>query len=349
MDAFFAAVEQRDNPELKGKPVIVGGPPNSRGVVATCSYEARQYGIHSAMPSSRASKLCPHGIFVKPRFHAYKTASNQIHEIFNQYTNIIEPLSLDEAYLDVTEVDLCQGSATLIAKDIRQKIFKETKLTASAGVSYNKFLAKVASDINKPNGQFVIKPEDGERFVASLPIGKFYGIGRVTEAKMHALGIQTGADLKAWPLEKMQQVFGKSAGYFYSIARGVDERPVGVHRERKSLGSEHTFQKDISDTNEMQAYLELLAEEVLGNLRQKDLLAHTITLKVKYADFQQITRSKTFEGPVHDLDLIKQVIPVLLHDTEIEDKPVRLLGFSCSNFIKNQAYNECVQLELFTD
>ena len=347
MDAFFAAVEQRDNPQLKDKPVIVGGSPDSRGVVATCSYEARKYGIHSAMASSRAGQLCPHAVFVKPRFQAYKEASQKIHQVFQQYTDLIEPLSLDEAYLDVTETSACDGSATLMAKEIRQKIVESTQLTASAGISYNKFLAKVASDINKPNGQYVIKPGEGEAFVQTLAIGKFYGIGKVTEAKMHSLKIYTGADLKSWSKEELSQYFGKSSGYYYSIARGVDNRPVSNHRVRKSLGSETTFQQDVNDVNEMRFCLEQLAQEVIQNLRSKRLLSYRVTLKIKYANFQQITRSMTFDNPIFEINRIKEIIPLLLKKTEVETRSVRLLGVTLSRFTKDEATNHDVQLSLF--
>jgi len=347
MDAFFAAVEQRDNPQLQGKPVIVGGPPDSRGVVATCNYEARKYGVHSAMASSRAGQLCPHGVFVKPRFQAYKQASEKIHQVFKQYTNLIEPLSLDEAYLDVTKTSSCNGSATLMAKEIRQKIFESTQLTASAGISYNKFLAKVASDINKPDGQCVIKPEDGEKFVQTLAIGRFYGIGKVTEAKMHSLKIFTGADLKSWSKEQLAQYFGKSSGYYYSIARGVDDRPVSNHRVRKSLGSETTFQQDMRDVSEMMLCLENLAFQVLKSLKQKSLVAYTITLKIKYSNFQQVTRSRTFESPLNDHSSVKSILAILLEKTEVESRCVRLLGVAMSNLAKDEVIRHDFQLSLF--
>ena len=270
MDAFFAAVEQRDHPELRGKPVIVGGQPNSRGVVATCSYEARRFGIHSAMPSSRAYQLCPHAIFIRPRIPAYRQVSLQIHSIFRNYTNLIEPLSLDEAYLDVTASSLFRGSATLIAENIRKEILKQTGVTASAGISYNKFLAKLASDMNKPDGQYVIKPDQGETFVEQLPIGKFFGVGKVTEARMQSLGIYTGADLKAKSLQELCELFGKSGAYYYDIARGIDQRPVTSHRIRKSIGSETTFQQDLSRREEMLEWLYKLAREVITLCNQKN-------------------------------------------------------------------------------
>jgi len=245
MDAFFASVEQRDQPEYQGQPLIVGGQPNSRGVVAACSYEARKFGIHSAMPSSRAYRLCPKAIFVKPRFEAYRAVSNQIREIFWRYASQVEPLSLDEAYLDVSYTEAFDGSATRIAQAIKADILSTTKLNASAGVSYNKFLAKIASDMDKPNGLYVIKPEQGMDFVANLPVGQFHGIGPATEAKMQKLGIHTGADLRNKSLAQLVERFGKSGQYYYNIARAIDERPVRSQRVRKSLGKETTFAEDV--------------------------------------------------------------------------------------------------------
>lgn len=347
MDAFFAAVEQRDFPELKGRAVVVGGKPDSRGVVATCSYEARKFGIHSAMPTSRAYQLCPHAVFVRPRFAAYKKASQDIHQIFHEYTEIIEPLSLDEAYLDVTDIDLCNGSATRIAEDIRKKIFERTQLTASAGISYNKFLAKLASDQNKPNGQFVIKPGGAEAYLKDLPIGRFYGVGKVTEARMHAEGIRTGGDLKNRNLIQLQNVFSQSAEYYYAIARGIDDRPVTTSRVRKSLGSETTFQQDLSDQSDMLRHLEALAEELLESLRQKELLAYTLTVKVKYANFTQVTRSYTGDSIVSMSDKVLALLPQLLAKTDIDKQKVRLLGISFSNLVQHDELDHCAQLELF--
>ncbi len=347
MDAFFAAVEQRDFPQLKGLPVVVGGQPDSRGVVATCSYEARRFGIHSAMPTSRAYQLCPHAKFVKPRFSAYKQASEDIHKVFNQYTDMIEPLSLDEAYLDVTEAEFCNGSATLMASEIRSKIYKTIHLTASAGIAYNKFLAKLASDQNKPDGQFVIKPGEAELYLSMLPIGRFYGVGKVTEAKMQASGIQTGGDLKNKSLLELQALFGNSAEYYYNISRGIDDRPVSSARVRKSLGSETTFQQDISDVNEMSGHLLSLLNEVLASLSKRELLAYTITIKVKYANFTQVTRSYTSDSVVSVHNKAKELIPVLLAKTEVDQKSVRLLGLSFSNLISCENYTDSGQLPLF--
>jgi len=346
MDAFFAAVEQRDAPELKGKAVIVGGMPDSRGVVAASSYEARQFGIYSAMPCSRAYQLCPDAIFVRPRFSAYKQVSSQIHEIFNEYTNIIEPLSLDEAYLDVSDADFCQRSASLMAKEIREKIVQKTLLTASAGISYNKFLAKLGSDQNKPNGQFVIKPGESDQYLHSLPIGRFYGIGKVTEAKLKTAGIHTGGDLKQKKLLELQSLFGSSAEYYFNIARGIDNRPVSSNRVRKSLGSETTFQQDLSDIHEMEEQLKLLLDETLNSLSKRGLLAYTFTIKVKYADFKQVTRSHTGDNVISNTEVATQLISSLLKKTEAANKPVRLLGVSFSNLIMHDSYS-FNQLQLF--
>ncbi len=346
MDAFFAAVEQRDFPELKGKPVIVGGQPDSRGVVAASSYEARTFGIYSAMASSRAYQLCPHAVFVHPRFSAYKEVSEEIHKIFNEYTDIIEPLSLDEAYLDVSEVELCQSSASLMAKEVRAKIFTRLQLTASAGISYNKFLAKLGSDQNKPNGQFIIKPGQAERYLQNLPIGRFYGVGKVTEAKMKLFGINTGGDLKRKSLLELQDMVGNSAEYYYDIARGIDHRPVSNQYIRKSLGSETTFQQDISDTTEMLQQLFILLDEVLESLLKRKLFAYTLTIKVKYADFTQVTRSHTADTFISTREKAIAIIPVLLAKTETKTKSVRLLGISFSNLQNHNDLSNC-QLPLF--
>ncbi|VAW70248.1 DNA polymerase IV [hydrothermal vent metagenome] len=347
MDAFFAAVEQRDFPELKGRPLIVGGQPDSRGVVATCSYEARKFGIHSAMASSRAYQLCPQAVFVRPRFSAYKQASEEIHKVFREYTEIIEPLSLDEAYLDVTGAVFCGGVATRMAEEIRRNIFQNTGLSASAGVSYNKFLAKLASDENKPDGQYVIKPGMAEPYLENMPVGRFYGVGKVTEAKMNALGIQTGGDLKQKSMPQLQQHFGNQAEYYYHISRGIDHRAVVVHRVRKSFGSETTFQQDLSDTHEMQKILLSLSEEVLVNLDQRQLLAYTFTIKIKYADFTQITRSYSGDSAVSAIHKIAEIVPVLLAKTEISKQKVRLLGVSFSNLLNQDDYYDSGQLTLF--
>lgn len=345
MDAFFASVEQRDQPDYKGKPLIVGGQPNSRGVVAACSYEAREFGIHSAMSCSRAYRLCPQAIFVPPRFDAYREVSNQIREIFWQYASEVEPLSLDEAYLDVTYTDEFAGSATRIAQAIKDEILAITQLTASAGVSYNKFLAKIASDMDKPNGLYIIKPEQGKAFVADLAIGKFHGIGPVTESKMNKLGIKTGRDLHQKTLSHLIEHFGQSGQYYYNIARAIDERPVRSQRERKSLGKETTFAQDVVSNEILISHLHSLSKRVLDTMQKQNLQARTLTIKVKYADFQQVTRAHTVE---HKLDMatLKQLIPLLLTKTEAGKKPVRLVGLSLSGFINDKPEKVQAQLDL---
>jgi DNA polymerase-4 len=346
MDAFFASVEQRDNPSLQGKPVVVGGSPDSRGVVAAASYEAREYGIHSAMPCSQAYRKCPQTTFVRPRFDAYRKVSQQIREVFSEYTDIIEPLSLDEAYLDVTTNKVEQISATIIAEEIRSKIYQKTSLTASAGVSYNKFLAKTASDINKPNGIKVILPDEGEAFVATLPIGKFYGIGKVTEEKMKKLGIYKGVDLKGKSLEFLSLHFKNSASYFFNVSRGIDDRAVkGTRGIRKSLSNESTFATDIDDINELHQHLSRLSKEVADDLTAKKLSGKTVNIKVKYDNFQQVTRSNTFNKGLCDYEDIYSVCTHLLKQTEAGKRKVRLIGVGVS-LIEHQDSELMQQMEL---
>ncbi len=333
MDAFYASVEQRDRPELKGKPVVVGGDPNSRGVVSTCSYEARKYGIHSAMASSVAYRLCPHAVFIPPRFDVYQAVSDQIRKIFHEYTDLVEPLSLDEAYLDVTENKKGIPFATDVAREILKRIREETRLTASAGVSFNKFLAKVASDINKPNGITVVTPKIADQFIDRLPIGKFFGVGKVTEKKMHDMGIRTGADLKKFSREELIERFGKVGNYYYDIAHGRDERPVNPHRERKSLGQECTLNQDIDDKQEMVEILNKLAAQIEHYMKEKTIKGRTITLKVKYFNFKSVTRSITVPEPVCEAAVMMEYVPSLLEKTEAGAKKVRLLGISISNFV----------------
>jgi len=333
MDAFYASVEQRDQPDLRARPVVVGGQPDSRGVVAACSYEARQFGIHSAMASSRAYRLCPHAVFVPPRFEAYRQVSSQIQQIFWRYASEVEPLSLDEAYLDVSEATVLAGSATRIAQAIKDDIKAETQLIASAGVSYNKFLAKMASDMDKPDGLYVITPDQGEAFVAALLIGKFHGVGPATEAKMHRLGIKTGADLKAWDALDLTAHFGKSGGYYYHIARGVDLRPVRSSRQRKSLGKETTFAVDICDTTELLAHINVLAETVFKLLLAKKMQAKTVTLKVKYSNFRQITRSISLPYPIEGIVQMQALLADLFAKTDAHKQSVRLLGVTVSGLI----------------
>jgi DNA polymerase IV len=334
MDAFYASVEQRDNPELKGKPVIVGGSPDSRGVVATCSYEARKFGIHSAMASSKAYKLCPYAVFLKPEFEKYKSVSSKIRKIFHEYTDLIEPLSLDEAFLDVTESRAHMGSASLIAREVLRKIYKETgELTASAGVSFNKFLAKAASDYNKPNGITIVTPGQSTDFIEKLPVRKFFGVGRVTEKRMHAFGIKTGFDLKKVQREQLVKWFGKAGSYFYNIAHGKDNRPVNPARIRKSIGKEITLETDINDKVQMLKVLTQLACNVERLLKKNNCKAMIITLKVKYFDFKSVSRSISVAEPLASADIIMKYVAHLLKSTKAGIKKVRLLGISVSGLI----------------
>jgi DNA polymerase IV len=336
MDAFYASVEQRDNLSLKGKAVIVGGEPDSRGVVSTCSYEAREYGIHSAMSSAKAYKLCPAAIFITPKFSKYKKASQQIRNIFKTYTDLIEPLSLDEAFLDVTINKLNNPSATMIAKKILAQIFAETQLTASAGVSYNKFLAKVTSDINKPNGVAVITPSEAISFIEKLPIRKFFGIGKVTEEKMLKMNIKNGADLKKYSKIQLVQQFGKFGEYYYDIVRGIDNRPVNPARIRKSVGKEITLSHDTDDIQKMLTHLEKLAVEVNEILIKYDISGKTITLKIKYHDFKLITRSLTLPFYLkHSSNTIMRHVTGLLKKTNADKQKIRLLGITISNLDNN--------------
>lgn len=330
MDAFFASVEQRDNPELRGRPVAVGGS-RERGVVAAASYEARKFGVHSAMPSVMARRKCAELVFVKPRFDVYKEVSLRIRAIFAEHTPIIEPLSLDEAYLDVT--DNLQGiaSATELAERIRAKIWAEIQLTASAGVSYNKFLAKLASDHRKPDGLFVITPAMGPAFIESLTVGRFHGVGPVTEAKMNQLGIFTGLDLKAQTQAFLQEQFGKAGPYYYWISRGIDHRPVCANRVRKSMGAENTFSRDLLALEDMQAALLSIVDKVWRQCEVSGVRGRTVTLKVKYADFQIMTRSRSGTDVVPDLRTLTWVSLDLLASLCPMKKGVRLLGVSLSS------------------
>jgi DNA polymerase IV len=333
MDAFYASVEQRDNPEYRGKAIAVGGSPEGRGgVVATASYEARKYGVRSAMPAKQAKKLCPDIIFIRPRFDIYKTVSNQIREIFQRYTDLIEPLSLDEAYLDVTTDKLNIGSAIDIAQLIRRAIKDELRLTASAGVSVNKFVAKIASDINKPDGLTFIGPSRIEEFMESLSVEKFYGVGKVTAAKMKAMGLHTGGDLKKLGESELKKHFGKSGSFFYQIVRGIDERTVQPHRETKSVGAEDTFPYDLTTLEDMRDELLKITKTVYNRLLKNGLRGRTITLKIKYHDFKVITRSHSFSDATDDRDIIYKTACDLLLGTDPENARIRLLGISLSNF-----------------
>ena len=331
MDAFYASVEQRDNPELRGKPVAVGGA-RERGVVAAASYEARKFGVHSAMASVTARRKCPDLIFVKPRFDVYKAVSQDIRNIFLDYTALVEPLSLDEASLDVTENFKGMTSATEIAREIRARILEATGLTASAGVSYNKFLAKLASDYNKPNGQFVVTPKIGPAFIESLPVRKFHGVGPATAARMQALGIETGADLRDKSLDFLNRHFGSSGSWYYWISRGVDRRQVKPDRERKSVGAETTFFDDIADLEAAKDGILPLIDKVCRHCDNNELRGRTVTLKVKFSDFRQVTRSRTERGGVSGVDEVRTLCFSLLEGVFPISKGIRLLGVTLSSF-----------------
>jgi DNA polymerase-4 len=333
MDAFYASVEQRDHPEYRSKPLVVGGPPQGRGgVVATASYEARKFGVRSAMSSKKAVQLCPNAIFVYPRFAVYKEVSNHIREIFSRYTDLIEPLSLDEAYLDVTEDKQNIGSAIEIATLIKQAIKDELQLTASAGVSVNKFVAKIASDINKPDGLKFIGPSAIERFMETLPVEKFFGVGKVTAEKMKKMGLHTGQDLKQLSEAELVKNFGKTGKFYYHIVRGIDDRPVQPHRETKSMGAEDTFAYDLTEPEEMFEELDKIARTVAERLDKRQLKGRTVTLKVKYSDFKQITRNQSLSSAVADETSLSDIAKQLLLATNLNDVQVRLLGISVSNF-----------------
>ncbi len=329
MDAFYASVEQRDHPEYREKPLAVGGG-SGRGVVAAASYEARKFGVRSAMPGALARKKCPELIFVKPRFEVYKALSRKIRDIFFEYTDLVEPLSLDEAFLDVTHPKKGKNSATLIAREIRKRIDEELQLKASAGISYNKFLAKIASDIKKPNGQYVIKPEQAAGFIESLPIEKFFGVGKVTAEKFKKLGIHSGKELKEASREKLRKHFGKHGMFFFSIARGEDLRKVDPQRIRKSVGAENTFSSDLLNATELDQALEDICSELYRRLVKAGILGKTITLKIKYHDFIQVTRSRTLLLPMQTEKEILQLSRELLHQHREPEKPIRLLGVTFS-------------------
>jgi DNA polymerase-4 len=332
MDAFYASVEQRDNPELRGKPIAVGGA-RLRGVVAAASYEARKFGVKSAMPSVTAQRLCPELVFVKARFDVYRSVSAQIREIFSRHTDIIEPLSLDEAYLDVTDDKLGIGSAVKIAHLIRKAIYEELNLTASAGVSYNKFLAKIASDQNKPNGQCVVLPDEGEAFVAQLPVRRFYGVGPKTAEKMARLNLQTGADIRACSLAFLAENFGSSAEYLYKASRGIDYRPVRPNRIRKSVGAERTYPEDLSELEILREAVVSIAEEVWIRSQKNGCQGKTATLKIKFNDFQQITRALSLDHLVGSEAELREVLLGLLQKEWPLPRPVRLVGAQLSGLV----------------
>ena len=343
MDAFFASVEQRDHPALRGKPIAVGGS-GGRGVVAAASYESRKFGVRSAMPSVTAKRLCPELIFVPHRFEVYKAVSKQVRAIFQEYTDLIEPLSLDEAYLDVTNNKKEISSGTVVAEEIRQHIFQETQLTASAGVSYCKFLAKIASDINKPNGLKVITPSDAIAFLETLAINDFYGVGKVTAKRMNEMNVFTGADLKKLSEIQLSKHFGKAGRFYYNIVRGIDKRPVNPNRIRKSISSESTFNTDIDQLELLQEKILPLIEDVFTSIQKSGNYGRTITLKIKNSNFQTITRSKTFGSDVKDAAIFKTVVLQLLGDNYLQAGKIRLLGVAVSNLMSERD-DKGIQLE----
>ena len=330
MDAFYASVEQRDNPDLLGCPLVVGGK-SDRGVVAAASYEARKFGIHSAMAMQKALKKCPDLVVVRPRMSAYKEVSQQIRKIFFEYTDLVEPLSLDEAFLDVTHNKKGMASASMVAQEIRALIKERTGLTASAGVSINKFLAKVASDINKPDGFTLITPKQADAFVVALPVEKFFGVGKVTAGKMHRMGIKTGADLLKWSLNDLLSAFGKAGKSYYHIVRNEDSRPVNPNRERHSVGTEDTFEQDLHDRAEMLTHLDAIAHEVVKRMEKSHFTGKTLTLKVKFANFRQVTRSRTMDHPIQKVKEIMNWTRFLFAPVDIPPQGVRLLGLTISN------------------
>lgn len=330
MDAFYASVEQRDNPELRGKPIAVGHA-EERGVVAAASYEARRFGVRSAMSSQKAKRLCPQLIFVPGRMEVYKAVSRQIHEIFHEYTDIIEPISLDEAFLDVTDNKPGISLAVDIAREIKRKVRERLHLVASAGVSYNKFLAKIASDYRKPDGLCTIHPDQALEFIARLPIESFWGVGPVTARKMHSLGIHNGEQLRACSQEMLAREFGKVGALYHDFARGIDVRPVEAVRVRKSIGCEHTLEKDINRQSSVIIELYHAAVELVSRLEQKSFRGNTLTLKIKFHDFSQITRSITQSQELTTLDVILPLAKQLLKEVDYEHHPIRLIGLSVSN------------------
>jgi DNA polymerase-4 len=331
MDAFYAAVEQRDRPALRGHPVAVGGSPEGRGVVAAASYEARQFGVRSAMPAARAARLCPDLVFVRPRFATYRAISDSIRAVFGRVTARIEPVSLDEAYLDVTGVELAEGSATRIARELKRRIRAETGLSASAGVSYNKFLAKLASEQDKPDGLYVIEPDRGADYVAALDIQRLHGVGPATARRFREAGIHTGADLQGWSREALVAWLGRAGEHYYALARGRDERPVGARVGRRSIGQESTFDTDLTDAAAMEAELERLAAKVVQRLRQHGLRGRTLTVKLRFADFSEVTRRTTRRPGCADMASLRPALRELLGRARPNGGAVRLLGVTVSN------------------
>jgi DNA polymerase-4 len=344
LDAFYASIEQRDHPEYRGKPVIVGGTPDRRGVVATASYEARTYGVHSAMPSRTAQRLCPDAIFLPARFEVYRAVSQQIMMIFRQQTALVEPLSLDEAYLDVTDTVHTLEEATWLAREIKRQIWDQTNLTASAGVSYCKFLAKIASDAHKPDGLTVIPQEEAPAFLEALPIEKFFGVGKVTAAKLRGLGIQTGADLKHMGEERLRELLGKHGGQLYHYACGMDDRPVEPVRERKSVGKEVTLEYDIRNRGEMEHILEQLAHQVERRLLELGIAGKTLTLKVRWSNFELVTRASSQPQGFQLAQEMQPILRVLLSGLFDEKRAVRLLGVSASRLISTDEMRRARQV-----
>jgi len=332
MDMFYAAVEMRDRPELRGRPLVVGGPPDSRSVATTANYEARKFGIHSGMSCAQARRLCPQCLFIPPDFKKYRQVSEQIHDIFHEFTDLVESVSLDEAYLDVTRNRKNEPSATRLAREIKARIFAATGLTASAGVAANMFVAKIASDARKPDGLCVVRPEQVMAFIRPLPVIKIPGIGRVTDAQLAKLGIRTVADLEKKPLEFLEREFGKFGGYLHDIVRGIDDSPVTPWRERLSYGAEETFPRDILEMGPLLEFLRECAGRVFTELKEESKLARTVTLKIKYADFQLVTRRRTFDDFLASPAEVFQAARGLLERTEAGRRPVRLAGISLSNF-----------------
>ena len=346
MDAFYASVEQRDNPELRGKPIAVGHA-EQRGVVSAASYEARRYGVRSAMSSLKAKQLCPHIIFVPGRMNVYKEVSAQVHRIFQEYTDLIEPLSLDEAFLDVTHNKKGIELAVDIAKEIKKRIREELNLVASAGISYNKFLAKVASDYRKPDGLCTIHPDQALEFISKLPIEAFWGVGKVTAQKMHSLGIHKGKDLQQCTLEMLTRLFGKAGYIYHDFAQGIDLRPVEAERIRKSVGCEHTLDKDITASSSVIIELYHVATELIERLKKSGFSGNTLTLKIKFYDFKQITRSITREQEINNMNDILPLAKQLLKEVDYSIRPIRLIGLTVSNpKEEREEHDEWKQLEL---
>lgn len=343
MDCFYAAVHMRDDPSLRGKPVIIGGRPESRGVVAAASYEVRKYGVHSAMPSSRAKRLCPDAIFIPPDFRRYSKESEKIFAIYRELTPVVQAVSIDEAYLDVTDCLGEWGTATAVAREIRRRVREERGLTVSVGVGPNRLIAKIASDFDKPDGLTVVPPGKVQAFLDPLPVRRLHGVGPATERALAEIKVQTVAELRAVPVEDLIERFGKHGRILYEFSRGIDDRPVETHQERKSLGTENTYARDLTDFTEMEAEVDRMAQEVALSLERRGLSGCTVTLKVRYEDFTTVTRSRTFAMPVGEAADIAACARDLLRRTEAPSRPVRLIGVTASNLVRERVS----QLRLF--